>query len=82
MLKIDIQDVQDRLFQEISDANLDESKLDYNTFMNLEYLDMVVQETMRHNPIVDPQRTCSKEYQVGMTRVKRNDSSLRTRRHF
>lgn len=57
------QEVQERLFQEISDANLGD-KLDYNTFMNLEYLDMVVQETMRHNAIVDPQRCCSKDYKV------------------
>ena len=57
------QEVQERLFKEISEANLDEN-LDYNTFMNLEYLDMVVQETMRHNAIVDIQRTCSKDYRV------------------
>ena len=57
------QDVQERLFEEINEADLDE-KLDYNTFMNFEYLDMVVQETMRHNAIVDPQRTCSKDYLV------------------
>ena len=55
--------MQERLFEEISGANFDE-KLDYNTFMNFEYLDMVVQETMRHNALVDPQRCCSKDYTV------------------
>ena len=56
-------DMQERLFQEIQEANLNETP-DYNVIMNLQYLEMFVQETMRHNPIVDPLRTCTKEYPV------------------
>ena len=36
--------------------------MDYNTLMSLQYLDMVVYETMRHFPIVEIERTCTRDY--------------------
>jgi len=57
------QDVQERLFNEINDADFNE-KMDYNTLMSLQYLDMVVYETMRHFPIVEIERTCTRDYAV------------------
>ena len=57
------QDVQERLFLEIKDANLGEN-LDYDTIMNLPYLDMVVKEAMRHSAFQDGSWACSKDYQV------------------
>ena len=57
------QDVQERLFNEINDADFNE-KMDYNTLMSLQYLDMVVYETMRHFPIVEIERTCTRDYEV------------------
>ena len=56
-------EMQERLFEEIQEADLGDTP-DYNSIMNLQYLEMFVQETMRHNPIVDPLRTCSKDYTV------------------
>merc|ERR1719398_642039 len=46
------QDVQDQLYDEIKELNL-EDNLDYNTIMNLSYLDMVVQESLRHSAFAD-----------------------------
>ena len=56
-------DVQERLFLEIKDANLD-NNLEYNTIMNLPYLDMVVREAMRHSAFTDGRWVCSKDYPV------------------
>ena len=57
------QDIQERLFLEISEADLDEN-LEYNTIMGLPYLDMVVKEAMRHSTSADGSLVCSREYQV------------------
>ena len=38
--------------------------MDYNTIMSLPYLDMVVYESMRHFPIVEITRLCTKDYRV------------------
>ena len=57
------QDIQERLFLEISEADLDEN-LEYNTIMGLPYLDMVVKEAMRHSTSADGSLICSREYQV------------------
>jgi len=62
------QDIQERLFLEIKDANIDEN-LEYNVIMNLPYLDMVVRETMRHSTFTDGRWKCSKDYQVPGTNV-------------
>ena len=62
------QDIQERLFLEIKDANLDQD-LEYNTIMNLPYLDMVLRETMRHTAFTDGRWVCSKDYQVPGTNV-------------
>ena len=56
-------DIQAQLFQEINDADFNE-KMDYNTIMNLPYLDMVVYESMRHFPIVEIQRVCTQDYKI------------------
>ena len=56
-------DVQERLFHEVNDADFNE-RMDYNTVMSLPYLDMVVHESMRHFPIVEITRVCTKDYRV------------------
>ena len=55
--------VQDRLYEEIKELNL-EDNLDYNTIMNLTYLDMVVQESLRMSAIGDGNWKCAKDYKV------------------
>ena len=62
------QDIQERLFQEVTEANLDE-QLEYDTIMKLPYLDMVVREAMRHNGSVDPNLVCSRDYAVPGTDI-------------
>ena len=57
------QDVQKKLFDEIKELNLDDN-LDYNTIMNLSYLDMVVQEALRHSAFADGNWKCARDYQV------------------
>ena len=57
------QDVQDKLYEEIKELNLDDN-LDYNTIMNLAYLDMVVQESLRHSAFADGNWKCAKDYKV------------------
>ena len=57
------QDIQERLFLEIKEADL-EANLEYNTIMNLPYLDMVVKESMRHSASTDGSLVCSKDYNV------------------
>ena len=57
------QDIQERLFLEIKEADLDDN-LDYNTIMSLPYLDMVVKEAMRHSATTDGSLVCSRDYQV------------------
>ena len=44
------QDVQDKLRKEVSDARAQSGDLDYDTLMNLPYLDAVVRETLRVFP--------------------------------
>ena len=56
-------EVQERLFHEVNDADFNE-RMDYNTVMGLPYLDMVVYESMRHFPIVEITRICTKDYRV------------------
>ena len=46
------QDVQDKLRKEVSDARAQSGDLDYDTLMNLPYLDAVVRETLRVFPPV------------------------------
>jgi cytochrome P450 family 6 len=61
------QDVQDRLCQEIADAveaSQTGEELNYNVVQTLPYLDMVVHESMRHYPIADIERKCTKEYTI------------------
>ena len=44
--------------------------LDYDAIMNMQYLDMVVNETLRHlRSFADLDRICSKEYTVPGTNV-------------
>ena len=62
------QDIQEKLFLEMKDANLD-NNLEYNTIMNLPYLDMVVKEAMRHSTFTDGRWNCSKDYQVPGTNI-------------
>ena len=62
------QDVQDRLYDEIKGVNLDDT-LDYNTVMNLSYLDMVVQESLRMSAIGDGNWKCAKDYKVPGTNI-------------
>ena len=57
------QDVQEKLSDEMKEANLDDN-LDYNTVMNLPYLDMVVQEALRHSAFADGNWKCARDYQV------------------
>ena len=57
-------DIQEKLFQEINDAEYNENTKDYNTVMGLQYLDMVVHEAMRHAPILEIGRLCVKDYKV------------------
>ena len=61
-------DVQERLLEEIQESNLGEV-LEYNTIMNLPYLDMVVQEAMRHTSPADGNWQCSKDYKVPGTNI-------------
>ena len=57
-------DVQDRLLEEINEADYNE-QMDYNTIMSMEYLDMVVNETMRHYPLAgEIERVCTKDYTI------------------
>ena len=49
--------------EEIKELNL-EDNLDYNTIMNLTYLDMVVQESLRMSAIGDGNWKCAKDYKV------------------
>ena len=44
------QDVQDKLRKEVSDARTQSGDLDYDTLMDLPYLDAVVRETLRVFP--------------------------------
>ena len=62
------QDIQEKLFLEMKDANLD-NNLEYNNIMNLPYLDMVVKEAMRHSTFTDGRWNCSKDYQVPGTNI-------------
>jgi len=62
------QDVQDKLYEEIKEVNLDDN-LDYNTIMNLSYLDMVVQESLRMSAFADGNWKCAKDYKVPGTNM-------------
>ena len=57
------QDVQEKLLDEIKELNLDDN-LDYNTIMNLPYMDMVVQESLRQSAFADGNWKCARDYQV------------------
>jgi cytochrome P450 len=60
-------DVQERLFLEIQDVIEEKGgieKLDYNTVMNMEYLDNVINELLRYHPMVMIERVCAKDYKV------------------
>ena len=57
----------ERLFEEISAAaaSSEGEGLDYDTVMNMQYLDMVVNETLRHLPNANElDRVCNKAYNV------------------
>ena len=59
----------ERLFEEISAAAASSEGagegLDYDTVMNMQYLDMVVNETLRHLPNANElDRVCNKAYTV------------------
>ena len=60
------QDVQERLFNEISEKleSIDIEDLDYNAVQSLPYLDMVVNEALRIWPIGFLERKCTKPYKV------------------
>nr|AIL94164.1 cytochrome P450 CYP3025A3 [Tigriopus japonicus] len=61
------QDVQDKLYDEISEAvaqNDNNESLDYNTIQSLPYLDKVVHETLRLYPITIIERLCVKDYLI------------------
>ena len=84
------QDIQARLFQEVNDADFNE-KMDYNTIMNLPYLDMVVYESMRHFPIIEIQRICTQDYKIpgsnftipkGMTVIAPAAGIMMDERHY
>lgn len=58
-------DIQQRLRSEIQDALSDNEGISYDLLFQLEYLDMVVKETLRKYPIVPAiLRKCTKEYQI------------------
>lgn len=63
------QDVQDKLYQEISEvvATLDNKPVTYETLLKMKYLDMVVSEGLRIQPPA-PQidRQCTKDYQLDL----------------
>jgi cytochrome P450 family 6 len=70
-------EIQDRLQAEIDGAfeSYDKSggydQLDYLTVLNLKYLDMVINETMRlHTPVGFVSRVCTKEYAMPGTGLK------------
>ena len=57
--------VQERLFGEVEQASSKNVEIDYNTIMNMQYLDMVVHESLRiHFPTSDLERVCNKDYKV------------------
>ena len=60
------QDIQERLYNEIIDKfdDISTDDLDYNFVSNLPYLDMVVNETLRHWPLTFIERQCTKPYKV------------------
>jgi cytochrome P450 family 6 len=69
-----VPDIQERLQVEIDHAfesNVDDYQPDYQTVQSLEYLDMVVNETLRlHSPVGIIPRVCTKEYTMPGTDLK------------
>lgn len=64
-------DVQSRLREEIQEAlKKNDGKITYDLLFHLQYLDMVVKETLRKYPIVPGMlRKCTKEYQIPGTEM-------------
>lgn len=60
------QDIQDRLRSEIEDVlSKHDGKVTYDAIMEMKYLDMVFNESMRKYPVVDSQfRSCGKDFKI------------------
>ena len=59
--------IQDKLFEEIDktiEDNDGKQNLDYNTVQGMQYLDMVLHETLRMYPLTVVERLCVKDYKV------------------
>lgn len=60
------QDIQDRLRNEIDEVlSKHEDEINYDGVMEMKYLDMVLNETLRKYPVNDKQfRKCSKDFRI------------------
>ncbi|KAF7281450.1 hypothetical protein GWI33_004775 [Rhynchophorus ferrugineus] len=65
------QDIQDKLRAEINDVlDQHDGRITYEAMMEMKYLDMVINETLRkHPPAASISRVCSKKYEVPGTGV-------------
>ena len=59
------EDIQERLYEEISEAHQVDPNLGHNTVMKLKYLDAVLSETLRkYSPALILNRECSEDYYI------------------
>ena len=62
------QDFQETLFEEIETAKKEADGLSYDTIQSLPYLDAVIHETLRKDPVIAMlERPCTKEYKLPNT---------------
>ena len=60
--------VQERLYEEIHDASQMDGDVGYDTIMNMQYLDMVVMESLRHHPLSEVESISARDYAIPGTR--------------